>query len=280
MPSINVNAYAKVNWHLAVGEKRPDGYHSIASVFQKANLHDSLTVSVENGSSQSVVRGLESCVPAGKSTIDKAIALWRERTCSNVNISVTVIKRIPTQSGLGGGSSDAASVLLALNALSHSLSYIELSFDELCDIGRLVGCDVPFFLYECDAACVFGVGEEILPIKARHDLKGFVLVPNAEKTSTSVAYHALDERAFIPPLESADFLKEEYSKPYTAWNFRNDFEAVNKRPSLSSCLDGFALRGNEGEERLFLTGSGSCWVLLSNRESLYCNGYSVLPVSF
>ena len=269
MPCMNINAYAKVNWHLAVGEKRPDGYHSIASVFQRVNLHDSLTVSVEDGTSQCVVWGLERYVARGESTIDKAIALWRARTFSNADISVIVNQCIPVQSGLGGGSSDAASVLLALN----SLSSVKISFEELCEVGRLVGCDVPFFLYNCDVACVFGVGEIVFPIEARHDLKGFILVPNSEKVSTAMAYKTLDDRKSIPTLESFDFLKNEYSRAYTSWGFRNDFEVVNKRPSLDSL-------NLDKKERLFLTGSGSCWVLLSNRKSLSCEGYSVIPVQF
>lgn len=270
MPSVTKKSFAKVNWHLAVGARRPDGYHPIASVFQKASLHDDVTVTIEGSSSFTLVSGLEGCVSAGSSTVDKAISLWREATMSKANVFVDVHKRIPVQSGLGGGSSNAATVLLALNSLADS----RLSFGVLCEIGLNVGCDVPFFLQGCDAACVYGVGETVIPIEARHDLKGFLLVPNGEKVSTAKAYAAMDERSSFPALEPFNVLFGEYRKPFCSWNFRNDFELVNRRPNIP-ISDG---------ERLSLTGSGSCWILLSNDKE---NGspqmhpeFEAMPIQF
>lgn len=266
MPTLTVNAYAKVNWHLAVGERRPDGYHPIASVFQKASLHDVVTVSMQGSQSRTVVEGLEDYVQAGHSTVDKAIALWRRATSSKADVLVSIEKHIPMQSGLGGGSSDAAAVLLALDSLADE----ELSFVKLCELGLEVGCDVPFFMYGCDAAYVFGIGEKVVPIEARHDFKGFVIIPDDEKVSTVAAYNALDKRKCVLELDSCDALAKEYAKPYEEWRFRNDFELVNKRPNLVL----------EEGERLMLTGSGSCWVLLTNREELCFNGFSSVPVTF
>jgi len=271
MPTLVVNAYAKVNWHLAVGKRRPDGYHPIASVFQKVSLHDVVSVSIQGGNAQTTVMGLENCIEAGRSTVDRAIGLWRKATSSKADVVVSVEKNIPVQSGLGGGSSDAAAVLLALD----SLSFEKLPFDVLCGIGLEVGCDVPFFMHGCDAACVYGIGEDVYPIKARHDLKGFVIIPDNEKVSTSAAYSELDKRGDVPGLESFDCLSNEYARPYGEWRFRNDFEVVNARPDVELV---------EGE-RLMLTGSGSCWVLLSNRERIGCKGFSdkgfrAVPVVF
>ena len=185
---------------------------------------------------------------------------------SKADILVSIEKNIPVQSGLGGGSSDAAAVLLALDSLAEE----KLPFEELCRLGLEVGCDVPFFMYGCDAACVFGIGEKVVPIEARHDLKGFVLVPDGEKVSTAAAYNELDKRECVLELDSCDALAKEYTKPYEEWCFRNDFELVNKRPDLVL----------EESERLMLTGSGSCWVLLSNRNELCCNGFSAVPMTF
>ncbi len=266
MPTLTVNACAKVNWHLAVGDRRPDGYHPIASVFQKTSLHDVVTVSLQGSQSRTIVTGLEGYVQAGHSTIDKAVSLWRRATSSKADVLVSVEKSIPVQSGLGGGSSDAAAVLLALDSLADE----KLPFETLCELGLGVGCDVPFFLYGCDAACVFGIGEKVVPMEARHDLKGFVLIPDNEKVPTAEAYAALDKRKAVPVLDSCDTLVREYCKPYGKWCFRNDFEFVNKRPSL--CLE-------EGEN-LVLTGSGSCWVLLTNRKDLCCHGFSAVPATF
>lgn len=266
MPMLTVNAYAKVNWHLAVGGRRPDGYHPIASVFQKASLHDVVTVSMQGSQSRTVIEGLEGYVQAGHSTVDKAIALWRNATSSKADVLVSIEKHIPVQSGLGGGSSDAAAVLLALDSLAGE----KLPFEALCELGLEVGCDVPFFMYGCDAACVFGIGEKVVPIEARHDLEGFVIIPDGEKVSTATAYNELDKRECVLELDSCDELAKEYAQSYDEWRFRNDFELVNKRPKLVL----------EEDERLMLTGSGSCWVLLSSRKELCCNGFSAVPVTF
>lgn len=270
--NIRLLAPAKINLHLAVGQPREDGYHPITSIFQKISLCDFINFrNAVNGESETIVTGLERYVESGKSTIDKAIFLWREFTGIKDSILVNVTKSIPVQSGLGGGSSDAASVLLALNQLTEG-SAGHLSDEELIKLGANVGCDVPFFLANCDAAVVSGLGEIIQPIEARHDLRGYIILPKDEKISTKAAYEALNQRKTISLLEGKKFLYEEYYKDFTTWNFRNDFELVNKRPKID------VLPG----ERLFLTGSGSAWVLLTGRTlkdiGLFCN-YYVYPFS-
>ena len=256
--SLQLQAPAKINLHLAVGQPREDGYHPISSIFQKISLSDSLCIrNVMDKEGKTQVLGLEDYVEKGKSTVDKAIKLWREFTGIKDTIFVNVTKNIPVQSGLGGGSSDAASVLLALNQLAENTS-AHLSPKELIKLGVAVGCDVPFFLADCDAATVFGVGEIVYPMEARHDIRGYIIVPKAEKISTKAAYGTLNERKTIQLLERKEFLEKEYRKPITQWRFRNDFELVNKRPNIEVFPD----------ERLFLTGSGSAWILLTNRENL------------
>ena len=269
-----LKAPAKVNLHLAVGQMRGDGYHPISSIFQKVDLFDSIYLcNIKDKEAKTFVLGLEEYVKQGESTIDKAIFLWREFTGIKDSILVKVKKNIPVQSGLGGGSSDAASVLLALNSLTRgSSAYLEEN--ELIKLGANVGCDVPFFLCNCAAAVVSGVGEVVSPIQARSDLRGYIIVPTAEKISTKAAYEALNERKTIQLLERKNFLETEYQKAFTTWNFRNDFELVNKRPKIEVLP----------EERLFLTGSGSAWVLLTNREIQKWPAepaeYGVFPVRF
>ncbi len=256
---IKALAPAKINLHLAVGRPMEDGYHPISSIFQKISLADEITITVETKSrnSQTKVNGLEKYVKKGKSSIDKAIGLWRQFTGYKESLTVNVKKKIPVQSGLGGGSSDAATVLKILNSITENTKY-HLTGKELLQLGIIVGCDVPFFLYNCDAATVFGLGERVYPIEARHDLQGYIVQAKGEKVSTKVAYGTLNERKVVQLLERRDFLEKEYYKPFTEWNFRNDFELVNKRPNLEI----------QSNEKLFLTGSGSAWVLLTNRENL------------
>ena len=264
---MELRAPAKVNWHLAVGERRADVYHPIASIFQTCSLHDILDISISDGPFKVDVTGLEDLCEKGKSTLDKAARLWHEETGFDKSISVKVKKNIPSQAGLGGGSSDAASLLLYLNSISDN----PLTKPDLMNLGARVGCDVPFFISEFRAATVAGLGEKVNEITARTDLQGFIIVSEGEKTSTREAYDALDKRSEIPPLDSLEDLEEEYRKPIEKWSFRNDFDLVNKRPSLD-VLEG---------ERLLLTGSGSCHVLLTKREKLTLkDGISAIRVSF
>ena len=264
---MELRAPAKVNWHLAVGIRRPDGYHPIASVFQTCSLCDILEVSISDGPFRADVTGLEHLCPKGKSTLDKAARLWHEETGFDRSICVKVTKNIPSQAGLGGGSSDAATLLLYLN----SISGISLPKSELMSLGAKVGCDVPFFISEYRAATVAGLGEKVHEIKAREDLQGFIIITDGEKTSTREAYDALDKRPSIPELDSLDDLERIYRKDISQWTFRNDFDLVNKRPDVD-VLEG---------ERLLLTGSGSCHILLTEREKLTLkDGISAIRVSF
>ena len=264
---MELRAPAKVNWHLAVGRRRPDGYHPIASVFQTCSLCDILEVSISDGPFRADVTGLEHLCPKGKSTLDKAARLWHEETGFDRSICVKVTKNIPSQAGLGGGSSDAATLLLYLN----SISGISLPTSELMSLGAKVGCDVPFFISEYRAATVAGLGEKVHEIKAREDLQGFIIITDGEKTSTREAYDALDKRPSIPELDSLDDLERIYRKDISQWTFRNDFDLVNRRPDVD-VLDG---------EHLLLTGSGSCHILLTKREKLTLkDGISAIRVSF
>ena len=93
---MELRAPAKVNWHLAVGRRRPDGYHPIASIFQTCSLCDILEVSISDGPFRADVTGLEHLCPKGKSTLDKAARLWHEETGFDRSICVKVTKNIPS----------------------------------------------------------------------------------------------------------------------------------------------------------------------------------------
>ncbi len=249
---MELKAPAKVNWHLAVGRRREDGYHPIVSIFQTCTLCDFLDVGITDGPFSVEVKGLEELCDKGSSTLDKAALIWHQETGFDKAISIVIKKNIPSQAGLGGGSSDAATLLIHLNGLREE----PLTTEELSKIGMKVGCDVPFFIHGCRAALVSGLGEVVRPIEARKDLKGFILVTEGQKTSTAEAYRALDGRKTIPELDDLEELERIYNLPVSQWSFRNDFDLVNARPEVD-VLEG---------ERLLLTGSGSCHVLVTERE--------------
>jgi 4-diphosphocytidyl-2-C-methyl-D-erythritol kinase len=264
---MELKAPAKVNWHLAVGQRRADGYHPIMSVFQTCSLCDTLDVQIADGPFSVDVTGLEELCEKGKSTLDKAALVWHEATGFDKALKIRITKRIPSQAGLGGGSSDAATLLLHLNSMLSS----PLTTEELSEIAMKVGCDVPFFIHGCRAAIVSGLGEIVKPIEPRTDLEGFVIVQSGQKTSTKEAYDALDKRAVVQQFESPKELERVYRLPLAQWTFRNDFDIVNKRPNLEV---------GEGE-RLLLTGSGSCHILLTKKKKLTLGeGLTSIKVSF
>lgn len=267
LKTAELKAPAKVNWHLAVGRRRPDGYHPISSIFQTCSLHDVIRVETGPGPFRADVSGLGELCEKGCSTLDKAAILWHETTGFDQALAVHVEKHIPSQAGLGGGSSDAASLLLYLNSISSS----PMDKASLMALGAEVGCDVPFFISEYRAAYVTGLGEIVQEIAPRSDLRGFIIVPEGEKVSTGAAYAALDGRGVIPEPEKAQELLEIYRRPVSLWSFRNDFDLVNKVPEIEV----------EEGEKLLLTGSGSCYVLLTEREKpTLGDGIKAIRVSF
>ena len=132
-------AYAKVNLTLAVGEKRPDGYHEVVSVMQRVSLHDTLTA--ERTASGISLTCSDPALPAGEENLaHRAATLFFRETGITGGAALALEKSIPSQAGLGGGSSDAASVLLALRRLYAPA----LSDTALEAMAAALGSDVPF----------------------------------------------------------------------------------------------------------------------------------------
>ncbi|MCR5760518.1 MAG: 4-(cytidine 5'-diphospho)-2-C-methyl-D-erythritol kinase [Sphaerochaetaceae bacterium] len=238
---VTLKAYPKVNIGLYVGKKREDGYHEISSLFQKVkNMHDTVKVSVSSSSVVSVsVTGLDSYVEEKKSTVYKAAVSFLEYCNLTGSVSISVEKHIPAKAGLGGGSSDAASVILALDKIFET----SLSVSSLSEIALKVGSDVPFFVYGCTLAYVTGRGEIVKPLKERKDLRFEITIPEGSGVSTAYAYSVLDKRTDLPSLPSCEELYSMYLSPFEKWSFKNDFEIIN---DMSGCSEG-----------LFLSGSGS-----------------------
>ena len=185
-------APAKVNLHLAVKNRRPDGFHNLESVFLAVNFGDILHFSQKKGNPALKFTGKYSKImediPLDKNIIFKAQAIFREKTGFNEEIYITAEKNIPVGGGLGGGSSDAAAVLLAMNKIAG----FPLKFADLLQMGEVLGSDVPFFLYETPAAWVTGRGEHIEPIELPPMF--LVLLNPGFPSNTAAAFKLLDSR--------------------------------------------------------------------------------------
>jgi 4-diphosphocytidyl-2-C-methyl-D-erythritol kinase len=193
LENLTVTAPAKLNLHLAVLDKRPDGFHNLESIFVTLNFGDTLSfIPVKGGNSAEIEMEWGNDIPseelpAEKNIIFRALSLFRDKTGFDKGIKIKAEKNIPPGSGLGGGSSDAAATLLALNKLAG----FPLNRDELLEMAAILGSDVPFFIYETGAALVKGRGQCITPLKAPDWF--FVLVYPGFSSNTAAAFRLLDE---------------------------------------------------------------------------------------
>jgi len=261
-----VFAPAKVNLHLAVKNKRLDGFHDIDSVFLALDFGDTLYFDVIEGKNTVEIdmEGINSPLPTEKNIIFKAVSLFREKTGFSQGLKITVEKRIPMGGGLGGGSSDAAAALLALNKLAA----FPCRREDLLEMAAFLGSDVPFFIYETPAARVTGRGERILPLDAPKLF--LVLVSPGFSSDTSAAYKLFDEekRIYKPSNDDiGELLKEGVFDEKVYSHFTNDFLSVFPEPEKSIYNEIIAKLRESGAQYANLSGSGSaCFGVFADRE--------------
>lgn len=147
-------APAKINLTLEILGRRPDGYHEIMSLMQAISLHDTLTFAPADGIT--LQGGTDDAPPTENNLVLRAARALDAATGGGHGARITLVKRIPVGAGLGGGSSDAAATLLALNEMWQA----GLTGDALEDLAARLGSDVPFFL-GTGTALVMGRGEEV-----------------------------------------------------------------------------------------------------------------------
>ncbi|GKX58303.1 4-(cytidine 5'-diphospho)-2-C-methyl-D-erythritol kinase [Leminorella grimontii] len=150
---------AKLNLFLYITGRRSDGYHSLQTLFQFLDYGDTLSFNVRQDGRVNLMTPIAN-VPDDQNLIVRAARLLQRHTGSAQGADISVDKRLPMGGGLGGGSSNAATALVALNHLWRC----GLSQDELCRIGLTLGADVPIFIYG-HAAFAEGVGERFTPVE-------------------------------------------------------------------------------------------------------------------
>jgi 4-diphosphocytidyl-2-C-methyl-D-erythritol kinase len=249
---LRVLAPAKINLHLRVYKRRNDGFHGIRSIFQAISLADEIIVGSLKKTSSIEICGEFDC-PVEKTTFYRAVLAWRAATGDDGGVKIRVGKHIPAGAGLGGGSSDAAATLRALERLSG----LSLGPQRLASIGAAVGSDVPFFLLGA-AALVSGRGEIVEPFAAREDFSLLLCSPGFP-SSTPEAYALLDrerpdDSAEVDPEPSS--LLAAYREAPGLWPFANSFEAPLMRayPALAEVA---GLLRSAGASFVRMSGSGS-----------------------
>jgi 4-diphosphocytidyl-2-C-methyl-D-erythritol kinase len=231
-------APAKLNLFLQVTGRRGDGYHDLQTVFQLIDLADDIRIQVRSDGLIERQAGPEG-VPAEADLSVRAARALQAVSGSPLGANLGVTKRIPMGGGLGGGSSDAATVLVALNTLWNC----GLNEDELAAIGVDLGSDVPVFV-RGRSAWAEGRGERLVPLELPD--RYFVVLHPRVHVPTAALFQAPELTRNSPPITIAGFLQS---------GGRNDFEPVVRAryPEVAQALDWL---GHFAPARL--TGTGSC----------------------
>ena len=213
-------ANAKINFTLDIKGKREDGYHLIDSVMQSVSLYD--TVNIEKSEEISV--GCSDGEILGESNIAfKAAKEFFDFVKIKGGADIFIEKHIPKAAGLGGGSADAAAVIVGLDKIYKT----ELSAEKLCEIGLKVGADVPFCIIGGTIRAT-GIGE-VLDCLPHFPKSNLVIVKNGEKLSTKAMYEEIDSKEKMPSYTDKfieNHIKGETEKALK--NCGNAFETVCK----------------------------------------------------
>lgn len=236
----DVPAPAKLNLFLHVLGRRPDGYHLLQSAFMLIDWCDTLHFE-KRPNGQISREDLGPALPADDLIIRAARILQQHTGCTE-GVHVSVEKRIPAQAGLGGGSSDAASCLLALNRLWN----LGLSRQDLARLGLALGADVPFFVGGRNA-WVEGIGESLTPLNLPE--ARFVVIKPPAGLETAKIFGAQELIRDTKPATIAVFAADPYGFG------QNDLQPVASSlcPDVQSTLDWLSAQGLQGR----MTGSGS-----------------------
>ena len=185
--SVEVQAPAKVNLQLSVGPKEADGYHQVVTVFQAVSLMDVLKISESDQFAISIKGDYTTGVPLDQSNlVFKAVQLMSEKFDTSTKLDVEINKSIPVAGGMAGGSADAAATLLGIDQLYG----LGLTKDELGEVARNLGSDVPFMLHG-GTAVGRGHGDEITRALSRGTYH-WVIAVSSSGLSTPAVYGECD----------------------------------------------------------------------------------------
>ena len=160
-------SYAKLNLYLKVIRKRKDNYHSLKTLFERINLKDTISLESRPDSRISLYSDSKD-IPTDQTNLAwRAALLLQEKTGIKKGVAIRILKRIPVGAGLGGGSGNAAAVLLGLNKLWN----LRLRRAELLNFASKLGSDVPFFIYQVPFAQGSGRGDRVEPVPSLEIVK-------------------------------------------------------------------------------------------------------------
>ncbi len=262
---VEVIALAKINLFLRVIGRRPDGYHDIETLMQKIELHDSLQL--QTTPKEITISCSDKSLPVDQGNLAYRAAQLFLGTLSLENgVDIVLEKKIPVAAGLGGGSSDAAAVLVGLNRLFDA----RLSEKQLIELARSLGADVPFFVFKHDSAWATGIGERLE--KCDISLKYWIVLVNPGfSVSTKWVYQnfALTSKGNPYMLGRGKEVPKKVSIKVQGKNIPlyNDLETVTvkKYPELQQIKEDFL---SMGAQDALMSGSGpTIFGLFDNKAS-------------
>lgn len=267
-------APAKINLFLHIVGQRADGYHLLQTVFRLLDYYD--TIHLKPTSDKTIKRANDiPNVPEEHDLCIRAARLLQQHTGCTRGVEILVNKNIPMGGGLGGGSSDAATVLLALNRLWQ----LNLSRAELLSLGLKLGADVPFFIYGTNAWAE-GIGELLQSIQL-HDACYVVLTPDVHVSTAQIFANKQLTKDSNPQIMStfsrtAQFAAADKSVGNIKPDFINSLEKVvcNLYPAVSECLGWLKQFGDAR-----MSGSGSSVFLEVANEEIANRIYSAKPAT-
>ncbi len=248
---ISLKARAKINIGLKILNKREDGYHDIETTMTTINLSDLIDIKeIESGITMKS-RGLD--VPLKENLCYRAAEIFKREFKITKGIDINLVKNIPVGGGLGGGSSDAATILKGMNELFNQ----KASDETLMELGKELGSDVSFFI-KGGAAYARGKGDELKFFKLPR--MSFVIYYPGYAVSTKWAYQEYDKIMLTPQPNTDNIIinkGKKGKKRRVSFNLENSFENVvfKKHPDL---LDIKANLVAAGAFFISLSGSGSC----------------------
>lgn len=247
-----ISAPAKLNLFLDITGKRSDGYHLVNMVMQSVSLCDDVTVSLDEDEAGITVECTDKAIPCDRTNTAYRAAeeFFRQTDANPVGVRIRIKKRIPSQAGMAGGSTDAAAVLLALNQLLGT----GLSPTELAKIAEAIGADVPFCVYGGTMKAE-GIGTLLSPLPDMPDCY-FIIVKPDVSISTASAYRQADDAGYELPVSAEPVISGVCSGDINeiAHGLYNRFEDIVQLAEISSIKQRMTDAGALGA---CMTGSGS-----------------------
>lgn len=264
MKNLHIRSFAKINISLNITKKREDGFHELDSVMLPISLHDSLVISKLSNAANSCVTVDDFSI----GTFSYNLATFSIEKLQSIyhfddKFRIFIHKVIPIQAGLGGGSSNAAFTMKAVNQMLK----LGATDEELIELGKTLGCDIPFFI-KCKPARVQGVGEILTPITIKNNY--YVLLVKPELGCSTKEVYGISDTMKLKTGNIDNVIKalEEGDDELLAANISNALQepAIQLVPSIQSIIDELK---EKGLKMVQVTGSGSAvFALSTNKKQL------------